>query len=503
MKNEKNIAADPFQKTGGDKLYSIIGISLLVLGVLGVCVGFAFSAGLYVSLGILGFFAAFYFLHRVLLKPSLALEVIFILSFLIIGFTRVMPGPPLGLVIDSLIVLTWILIFFKYFKKDNWFIMRNTLTACLGIWAVYCILQILNPEATSKIAWIYAVRDIALKGILLSPLIFLLYNKHSDFKRFIDIWFGASFLLGIYAAKQFWIGVFGFEQVWLNGPGAVTHMLWGEFTRMFSFLSDANQFGSSQAHTATVAAIFSITEKRLLRKLFYYLTAAVCFYGMIISGTRASIMIPIVGLSAYLVFSKNFKILAIGSITGGLIMYLLIFTFVLHSIAPVRRMRTAFNPDDVSFQERLDNREILEEHLKMRPFGCGIGSSERWGQRFSPNTFISTIATDGQYVKIWVETGIVGLSLFTILYVVIMGKIVLITWRLKTPKLRNEMTGMSSGLLAALLVNYTSHFTGGLPTSLIVIYSMAFVFMSEKWDKEEDYPHVESKTFLNKRNNIS
>jgi hypothetical protein len=44
------------------------------------------------------------------------------------------------------------------------------------------------------------------------------------------------------------------------------------------------------------------------------------------------------------------------------------------------------------------------------------------------------------------------------------------------------MTGLLAGVLAAYTVNHTSHFTGGLPTIVLNLFCIAFIFMAPKWD---------------------
>mgnify|MGYP006910459374 FL=1 len=50
--------------------------------------------------------------------------------------------------------------------------------------------------------------------------------------------------------------------------------------------------------------------------------------------------------------------------------------------------------------------------MKYKPFGEGLGlSGDRAGERISKR-FTTSIPTDSWYVKIWVETGAVGLTLY-------------------------------------------------------------------------------------------
>jgi hypothetical protein len=58
------------------------------------------------------------------------------------------------------------------------------------------------------------------------------------------------------------------------------------------------------------------------------------------------------------------------------------FTMIANGNDQVRRMRTAFDPNDASLQVRLDNQKILKGYLDSRPFGGGIGHAGDKAQRF-------------------------------------------------------------------------------------------------------------------------
>ena len=124
---------------------------------------------------------------------------------------------------------------------------------------------------------------------------------------------------------------------------------------MFSFLSDANQFGISQAHAALAATIMAVGETEKFKKRFYIITAAVAFYGMIVSGTRGAIVVPGVGAIIYLLLSKNFKIIIIGFVLMLGVYIFFAHTTALNGVAAVNRMRSAFQAsEDESFLVRME-----------------------------------------------------------------------------------------------------------------------------------------------------
>ena len=152
---------------------------------------------------------------------------------------------------------------------------------------------------------------------------------------------------------QLKIGVDPWEKAWLDEGNYKTHILFGQL-RVFSFLSDAGQFGANQAYSGVVAAIVSMSMKDWKRKLFFLFVAGLSFYGMIISGTRGAISIPLIGFSAFFVLRKNKTVMISGFFLLLLVFYFFKFTTIGQGNYQIRRMRSAFDPNDASLQVRLE-----------------------------------------------------------------------------------------------------------------------------------------------------
>ena len=195
-----------------------------------------------------------------------------------------------------------------------------------------------------------------------------------------------------------------------------THLL-STGIRYFSLFSDAGNFGAIMGMTTTVYSIlFTKTSSRKLRN-FYLVIAIMGFLGMLMSGTRGSVMIPLGGLLLYCLICRNIKATIVTAVSGITIFCFFSFTDIGESNAMIRRMRTAFRPtEDASYIVRKENQKKLAEYLKYKPFGEGLGlggvEARKYGSRLT-----TLIPHDSFYVKIWMETGIVGLVLFLTIYV--------------------------------------------------------------------------------------
>ncbi len=428
------------------------------------------------------------FVNRVFLNPRFGLWSVFVVEFFVLGLGRYIQGVPMGLAVDGLLFLTYLGIIFKHFyEKVDWAPAKNLLTYLAMIWFGYALLELVNPEANSRVAWFYAMRGVSLYMILTVPLVFMLWRKPQDVERFLVLWAIFSIIGTLKGMGQKFFGVDPWEQAWLDAGGAVTHILFGKL-RIFSFYTDAGQFGAAQGQAGVVFLILYLTytdkKDRMKRRLFL-ISGLMGLYGMLISGTRGAIAVPIAGFFLYLILTKNIKILIIGSMLGLSVLFVLKYTTIGNQNADIRRLRSAFDPNDPSLQTRLHNQQILKAYLATRPFGGGIGSSGAWGQRFSPNAFLSHVATDSWYVVIWVEQGIVGLYLHLIILFTILGRAsYFIMFKLKDPKLTGQMRALASGLLGIMGASYGNAVLGQMPTGIILYISMAFMFMSPYFDKK-------------------
>ncbi|MBN2747793.1 MAG: O-antigen ligase domain-containing protein [Bacteroidales bacterium] len=474
------------KKLGSDILRKPLVLIVLFLFVIVTAKAMA-SKGLMIGIALVVLPAALIFLNRVFINPRLGLLAVFIVEFFVLGLGRYIQGFPLGLTVDGLLIITYLgLIFNNFYKKVDWTPANNLLTYLAMIWFGFALLQLVNPEAISRVAWFYAMRGVSLYMLLTVPLVFILWDKPKDIERFLILWAVFSILGTLKGIGQKMFGVDPWEQAWLDGGGAITHILFGKL-RIFSFYTDAGQFGGAQGHAGVVFTILFITyneKKDLLKRLLFLTAGLLGLYGMLISGTRGAIAAPIAGFFLYLILSKNIRVLTLGSIIGLSVIFILKFTLIGNQNADIRRMRSAFDPNDASLQTRLNNQQILKTYLRTRPFGGGIGSSGAWGQRFSPNGFLANVATDSWYVVIWAEQGIIGLFLhLTILFIIVGKSAYLIMFKLRDPILKGQMQALASGIFGIMGASYGNAVLGQMPTGIIVYISMSFLMMSPKFDE--------------------
>jgi len=420
-------------------------------------------------------------------NPYWSLTLLFILNYTVFGLARyILPGLKPGILIDAVIALVLIGLFIHSLRGIvHWNFLKNDLTIIVSIWLVFCVLNLLNPLAPIE-AWIIGVRRTALYFFIFPILTFLLFYRYKDFKIIIYIW---SFLILLAVLKAFVQKYFGFnaaELKFLYVEGrARTHIIYSGI-RYFSFLSDAANFGCAMAFSMVFFSISVLYVPHKLLKIYYVIVSFCAAYGMLLSGTRAAIVIPFVGYGLFFIFSKNTKMIFGGAILLISAFFILNFTQIGQGNTYVRRMRTAFQPTkDASFLVRVENQRKMRMYMANKPFGVGIGTSK--ASEYSTSE-VSKIPTDSWLVMVWTETGIIGLIVYLTLigYILIKGTYILF-------KIKNrELWGIECALLVSIagiyVASYANEVIAQFPNGPIIYMAMAFIFMAEHYDQNMTKP---------------
>lgn len=474
MKEQSNIFTSNIFKYS-----SIIGISVL-LGI------FIAKGQTLAIIGLLTVVIGLFYTYYAFKNPVLPLKTVLIFGFFVIGITRYIDGP-FGLAIDFLLVFCWIVSILTGWRTLQ---LENTHSFVIYfsvIWFAFICLELLNPLSIGIEPWFYAMRGISLYMFLMIPLVFLLMNKQEDMMWMIKVWLAISVLAALKGFMQKYGDCDPFEKRWLAQGGAITHVLFGQL-RAFSFYSDAGQFGAAMGHASVSSFVLFTGPYAKKKKMIFFILFIFFFWGYLISGTRGAIAVPAAGMVMYLLLSKNFKVLIWGTVLVGSFYYFMAFTQIGQGTYEIRRLRTAFTDgsEDASMMVRTENKRKLGVYLADKPFGGGIASAGDWGKRFRPDSILANIATDSFYVRIWAETGIVGLALILIFFFYFILKGAWIIWFMKDPILRNKLLALYCGVIGIMAASYGNSVFSQFPSNLICYTSMCFVLMAERqWTKKE------------------
>lgn len=408
---------------------------------------------------------------------------ILVMAFFISLLSRYVPGIPFGLSIDGMLLMLVLVLIFNPNIRYQPHYLSNPVALALLAWLLFTFLQLGNPLATSRLAWIYANRGLSFYPFLLVILAFYALDQPRHLRLFLLIWALISVFGTFWGLKQLLLGVSETERQWLNAGAASTHVLFGKL-RVFSFYSDAAQFGASQAHTALVFGLIGLFPSRLKYRWLYLLVALLSLIGMLISGTRGALAILAIGGVVYLLMTKNFKIILIGTLLAVGFFIFLKYTTLLQSNYQINRLRSAFDANDPSLRVRLERERVLEDYLSDKPFGSGIGSAGYWGKRFSPGTFLAELGTDGHYTRLWMETGKIGLWLYWLMLLVLLTSLGRRIWRMPNNLTRQVLLAVYAGFAGICAASYTNGLLTQLPTGPLVFIGLALAW---KWTDPSNY----------------
>jgi hypothetical protein len=405
-------------------------------------------------------------------------------SFFFIGLNRYIIGVPLGLSVDAVLLITTLSMLFRI-HKDNIKNLQSGFFALTGLWFFYTVIEAFNPEASNINAWIYASRGLSLYAIQTVPLTLLLFTQKKDLDQFIKVIVIWGVVGAVWGWKQINIGLDPFEDAWLEGGGKVTHVLMGQL-RAFSFFSDAGQFGVTMAYAAFLALMMALGPYQKRAKILYWIAFVVCIMGMSTSGSRGPIFVILFGLIAYLLMIRNYRILVPGVFVILVVFSFLKFTYIGNTNYRVYRIRTALDPKEASLLVRLSNQEKIREYLKDRPFGSGIGTTDSWAFRFYPNSYLVNLPTDSWFVKIWLENGVVGLTVyaFGLAFVFVYG--VYHIRKVKSPDSKQKMIALYGGFLGIVTASFGNPVFGQAPLGAIMYITMTMLTVAERFD-DPDY----------------
>lgn len=318
---------------------------ILASFIIGLCLCLWTALNMKPSIGVaIGFIPfATLFIFICINRPVILLAITFMLNYLIMGINRYHSIPiAITNIFDLLYGIMLALILLKQLQSNHHFRkILNVYTCITLVWLLYCIINIGNGITGEFYmeAWLRILRPWALYPILTCIILSIHCNRYTFIHYFLILW-GIMTLLA--AAKGYWQKNKGFDSTelsWLWAYGARTHFIHSGI-RYFSFFTDAGLFGASMGLSCTVFTLTFFYTKNLFLRLFYLIVGMAGFYGLLISGTRSAIAVPIAGLGLFLFLSKSWKIGIISFIllAGGIGM--LKYTKIGENNKLIRRMRT-------------------------------------------------------------------------------------------------------------------------------------------------------------------
>lgn len=386
----------------------------------------------------------------------------------------------------EIILLAMAIIDVKELKMER---TANIMLYVLLIWCGFCTLEVLNDTCNLGInigAWYGGARMIAFQ-LLYAFMVYILYITNPKILvNYLFVWSLLALFAVFWVWKQKNMGFTPAENAFLQGRGRTTHIIaGGTLIRYFSIYSDAANFGIGIASTAVAFLVFGITQK--IKKLRYYFLAVgvACIWGMMPSGTRTATFCVIAGIMSYIFLSKSVRIAVPVSIVFGLLVSMLAFTDIGNGNQQIRRMRSAFDKNDASANQRTINQETMKKYLNEAPFGIGIGIGYDNVPANNKYRKLATLPPDSEYVFIWQHTGQVGLTIFLITTaIMLLGACWIVFFTLKSPSLRGIGAGFCCAFVSIQLGGYANQVLMQFPNCLIFYGGLSIVYALPYMEKE-------------------
>lgn len=364
--------------------------------------------------------------------------------------------------------------------------INNVMFLTLVMWGAYCTLEVLNDTCDLGInvaAWYGGARMMAFQ-LIYAFLVFTLYISNTKVLiKYLYVWGLLALFASLWVFKQKNIGFTDAENSWLQGPGSTTHIIQnGTLIRYFSIFSDSANFGIGIASTAVAFIIFGITSKLSKFRIFFLIVGFACAIAMFPSGTRTAIACLMAGFMAYIFLSKSLKIAIPFTIVFTIFVFIIAFTNIGQGNQQIRRMRSAFNKDDASANQRTLNQEVMHKYMQEAPWGIGLGMGDNVPKN-NKYWLMSRIPPDSEYVYIWLRTGKIGITIFLILTAIMLGGgCWIVVFKLKSPSLRGIGAGFVCAMVSQQLGGYGNQVLMQFPNCLVFYGGLAIVYI---------LPHIE------------
>jgi len=414
--------------------------------------------------------------------PEFGITVLLMLAYLLFFVGRLGVNFPLGTVMDGIQGLLILGFFIHQKRRPDWTAFKGPISVMILIWIVFNLIQVANPAAESRLAWVYTIRAVAI--VMLTYFVFMYQIRTVQFLRFLlKLWLGLALFAALYAYKQEYIGFSGAEQAWLDSEGVADLLFIAGHWRKFSIFSDPVAFSYNMVVSSIICIALLTFVQKTWQKVVLALMLALFFSSMLFSGTRGAYVLIPAAMVLFVILRINRQVLIFSGIAALFFVFLI---FVPTSNSNIVRFQTAFKPnDDISFQARKNNQKRIQPYILTHPIGGGLGATGAWGQRFAPQSYLANFPPDSGYVRIAVELGWVGLFLFCRLMFFILREGINNYFLIKNPELKTYCLAMLLVVFAYNVGNYPQEALVQFPSNIYFYLAAAIINITRILDERE------------------
>ncbi len=414
------------------------------------------------------------------LNLHIGVNVMLVAGFML-GLAAKYTNGPIGTALDGLLILMLVGLLARLIKEKDFSFAKSPISIFITAWIYYNLLQVINPWAASKVAWIYTVRTVA----LLLALYFIACYALNSYKKIITtikVILFLTFISALYSLKQEFIGFSSAEMAWLHADEE-RFMLIFQWDRMrvFSFFSDPTTFGILMGYMSVFTFLLATGPFKVWQRMVLVLASICMLLGMAFAGSRTPfVMIPM-GVIFYVILTFKKE-----TIFATVLFFMVGGVFVMKSThsAVVWRIQSAFkgqSSDTIEVRER--NQELVQPFIHAHPIGAGLGSTGYWGKRFTPDSWLASFAHDSLYVRLAVETGWVGLLIYMGLLFTAMRTAIYYYFRVKSPTIKLLYLCFAMNVFLLAVASYPQEAITLLPTSVMFYVTLAMIVRLKDFDE--------------------
>lgn len=413
---------------------------------------------------------------------------LFIINYFVMFLSKEGKMPLPASLPNELLELVLIAIAIIDLRETNFENLANLMIIAVLGWCAFCIIEVFNDTCGLGMnvnAWFTGIRLMAFQ-LLYAVIVFALYmNTPQRIYQLYKAWAFCALFAVFWCWKQIKFGWDAAEMNWLYAQDHARQHIVNGITRYFGTFTDAANFGIHMACASVSFFIIAITNKVRKHKLFFGIVGLLTTWAMFQSGTRTAIFCMMAGFMVFLILSRSVKIIVPVSIVFGLFLGMLIFTDIGQGNNQIRRMRSAFNPEDASANVREINKAAIAKYMKDAPWGIGIGIFEKNIPAWNKFKIVSQIPPDSEYVFIWVRTGWIGVSWFAICnLMILMAGCSTVFFKIKNRSLMGIGAAWCASFTALHLGGYANQILMQFPNIVIFYGGMSTVFLLPKIEKE-------------------
>ncbi|MCW5923342.1 MAG: O-antigen ligase family protein [Saprospiraceae bacterium] len=395
----------------------------------------------------------------------------------VLKFTNV----PIGTLLDLLILLGAVGILLRQIKERDWSFAKHPLSYMILIWLYYNLMQVLNPYAESKMAWLYTVRSVAIQQVVFFIGAYAFRHNRKAVFGILKLIVVLCFAAALYGLKQQFFGFSAAETAWVMAdPERFQLYYQWNMMRVPSFCYDPTTFGILMACFALFCLALIIGPTKRNHKIALIVMLMCSLWAMAYTGTRTAFALVPVGAIFYAGLILNRKVLLVGGILAVLGAGLVLKST---SSGVMYRIQSAFKPtQDDSMNLRLENQKKIQPFIQSHPIGGGLGSCGVWGKRFNPDAELSHFPHDSSFVRMAVELGWIGLILYTLFHYAVLRTGLYYFIRCRDPLIKAIYAGITTWTFMLAVACYAQEAILQLPMNVIYNVSLALLVTLKNFD---------------------